>query len=386
MRRTPLILLLLAGVCLIPASALAYDYGARVVVQSGTYAGQTGTVYVPAPASAPGDRDVVLLDGQSSLRTFPQSNLAPVGSPTPTPTPSPTPTPTASPTPTPTLTPTPTATATPTPEPGTEQFPSEATTGTPPFWTPVTVRSSDMTVSTPGTVVQDVRFTNGAKLNINAANVTVRRVELQGGWIDTDQPGVVIEDSTLDRLAPETNGGEGVISYCGYTARRVKILDRNEGFRESGCPASQPTTIEDSFARITPPANCTDWHGDGIQGYYGTNLHVTNVTIDFHETSSCGGTAPFFYNGGPGGSPNGHAYVNGLLLKGGGFSFRLGTPAPNSVQGLRIVDGSWRYAPIDVYTSDGGGCAAISPWEAKIVTVDADWAATPVRDLPCRNS
>jgi len=294
-----------------------------------------------------------------------------------------------------TTTTTPPSTVTPPPTPGSSgdlsQFPNESTTGTPAGWVPTTTRSTDMDVNTPGAVVQNVRFTNGAKLNINAPNVTVQDVELQGGWIDTSGENTLIQDTTIDRLAPETDGGEGVISYCGYTAVRVKILDRNEGFRESGCDPGVATTIKDSFVRITPPDSCengsnTDWHGDGIQGYYGTDLIVQNVTIDFHEDAKCQATSPFFYNGGSGGSPNGHAFINGLLLKGGGYSFRLGTPAPNSVQGLRIVNKSWRYAPIDITTVDGGGCSAISPWEAKLVTVDSNWKVTStVGNLPCQN-
>jgi hypothetical protein len=275
--------------------------------------------------------------------------------------------------------PAPTPGPAPAPGAGSDQFPNESSTGVPAGWTPAQTRSTDMDVNTAGAVVQDIRFTNGANLNINARGVTVSRVELRGGMINTDKPGVVIQDTTIDRLDPETNGGEGVISYCGYTAVRVAILDRNEGFRESGCDAGTPTTIRDSFVRVTPPAGCTDWHGDGIQGYDGTNLHVENVTIDFHETPSCGGTSPFFYNGGSGGSPNGHAYVNRLLLKGGGYPFRMGTPG--SVQGLKIVNGSWGYGPIDITDA---GCGAISPWDAQIVEADANWHITrTVRNLNC---
>jgi hypothetical protein len=259
-------------------------------------------------------------------------------------------------------------------------FPNPSTTGVPAGWTPATTRSTSMSVNTPGAVVENVLFANGAKLNINADNVTVRRSKFEGGWIETDcsNSGVLIEDVTLDRASPETNGGEGVISYGGYTARRVEITDRSEGFRESadqGCV----TVIEDSFLNITPPEGCGDWHGDGIQGYGGRNLHVRNVTIDFHD-ETCGATAPFFYESGSCCSPNGHATVDRLLLKGGGYSFRLGTPG--SVQGLRIVNGSWRYGPILI---TGAGCSAIAPWEAKIVTVDSNWQVSgTVRDLPCR--
>ncbi len=94
-------------------------------------------------------------------------------------------------------------------------------------------------------------------------------------------------------VAPDHAGGnfqEGAISYGGYTARKVEITGRSEGFRVSGCG---PVTIEDSFAKIVPSVPCGDWHGDGIQGYFGEGLAVHNLTIDM-RTTGCGGTSPFF--------------------------------------------------------------------------------------------
>lgn len=260
------------------------------------------------------------------------------------------------------------------------RFPSPSDTGVPAGWKPARTLTSDMVVHRAGAVIHDVRFADGAKLTIQAKDVTVRDSELQGGWIESDgYPGLVIEDVTIDRPTGDANEGEGVVSYCNYTAIRVKVLDRSEGFRES-CARGTTTTIRDSFIRIAPPADCADWHGDGIQGYGGVNLHVTDVTIDFRQTRGCGGTAPFFYPGGAGGSPHGHAHVDGLLVKGGGYSFRMGTPG--SVRGLKIVDGSWTYAPIEITDA---GCGAISPWDAEIVDVDADWRVTrTVRSVPCR--
>ena len=159
------------------------------------------------------------------------------------------------------------------------------------------------------------------------ANVTVRRVHLQGGWIDAEGGGTVIEDSTIDP-PQQGSGQEGVVSYCGYTARRVKIWNRIEGFRAGG--SCGPVTIEDSFVRIVPPSPCGDWHGDGLQGYGAPAITVRNLTIDFNETG-CGGTAPFFV---PDSQGNTSANVNRLLVKGGGYSFRLG----RSGQRLRPQD------------------------------------------------
>jgi len=235
--------------------------------------------------------------------------------------------------------------------------------------------------------VQDVRFTNGASLYIGAANVTVRRVKLEGGWISNVVSGrcgsgLLIEDVTIDRGNGETGAGaEGVVSYGGYTARRVAILNRSEGFRSgargAGCGLS---TIQDSFVQIRPPAQCGDWHGDGIQGYDSGGLAVQNVTIDF-DPGTCGGNAAFFYPGGPDGSPDARADVNRLLLKGGPIPFKMGTRG--SVQGLKIVNNSWRFGPMDITDT---GCGPIAPWEAKIVEADASFrVGGTVRDLPCRS-
>ncbi len=240
---------------------------------------------------------------------------------------------------------------------------------------PAQTRSNGLTVTQPGAVVQDILFTGG-DLIIDADNVTVRRVKLQGGRISNTQGGcangLVVEDSTLEPPPGQTRSGandtEGAVGVGGYTARRVKIWNRAEGFRvggnTSGCG---PVQIENSFARVTSPSGCGDWHGDGLQGYTGPPLSVHNVTIDFVE-DLCGGTAPFFV---PSGQGNTSAEVNGLLVKGGGISFRMGVPG--SVRGLKIVDRSWYYNAVDVK------CSALSFWEAQRVTIDANYKVTANR-------
>jgi Bacterial TSP3 repeat len=261
-------------------------------------------------------------------------------------------------------------------------FPSPATTGVPDGWMPAQTRATSLTVTTPGAVVQDVLFANGADLVIAAPNVTVRRVKLEGGWINNSPgsscgSGLLVEDVTITRTASGVESGlgqEGVISYGGYTARRVEITNRSEGFRSSSCG---PVTIEDSFARIVRPDVCGDWHGDGIQGYDSTGLRVRNVTIDFVDRTAagfCGGTAPFFYWGHD--NPSGRADVERILVKGAGYPFRLTTPG--SATGVRIVNDSWHFGAISVK------CSIVAPWEAKIVTIDSNYqVASTVRNQPC---
>jgi hypothetical protein len=49
------------------------------------------------------------------------------------------------------------------------------------------------------------------------------------------------------------------------------------------------------------------------------------------------------------------------------------------VTGLRIVNNSWVYGPLGDMD-----CSAISPWEAKLVTIDSNYQVTGiVRDQPC---
>jgi Bacterial TSP3 repeat len=246
-------------------------------------------------------------------------------------------------------------------------FPTPATTGVPPGWKPKQVRTSDLRVTRPGTVVRNVLLKN-ADILVEAPNVTLRRVELRGGainnWPGEDcNSGLVIEQSTIGP-APGQNYGndsEGVVGYGGYTAKGVKISRRSEGFRASGCG---PVRVEDSFALITPPRPCGDWHGDGLQGYDAEAVKVRNVTLEL-STKGCDGTAPFFV---PSGQGNTSADIERLLVKGGGYPFRLGVPG--KVTGLKIADDSWVFGPVDVR------CSALSEWEAEIVEVSPAYKVT----------
>lgn len=270
----------------------------------------------------------------------------------------------------------PTTTTTPTGQ----QFPNPANTGVPAGWTPVSTRTTTMTVSTAGAVIQDIRFTNGADLIINAPNVTVRRVEMVGNSYIVNDPGptcnggLLIEDVSIVSAPGQVGGIPGaVISTGSYTARRVEINAADEGFRVGGKDyGCGPVSISDSYIKIIPPANCGDWHGDGIQGWQGPALTIRNVTIDFNEIGGCGGTAPFFY---PSGQGNTSVDIDRLLVKGGGFPFRNGMPG--KVLNLKVVDGSWLYGPIDVK------CSVITQWSAEIVTINAAYEPTTVRAQAC---
>jgi hypothetical protein len=263
-------------------------------------------------------------------------------------------------------------------------FPNPATTGVPAGWAPAQTRTSDLQVNQAGAVVQDVQLDN-ADIAVNAPNVTIRRVKLRGGRITNAlgsgcQSGMTIEDTTIEPPpgASTAADGEGVIEAGGYTARRVQIWRRAEGFRAggSGSPGCGPIRIENSFAKIVIPklsnGQCDDsYHSDGIQGYGGPPTTVVNSTFDSRE-AVCG-TAPFFF---PKNQGNTSVAVDRLLVMGGGYPFRLGVPGP--VSGLRIVDKSWAFGPIDV------ACSVAKPWDASIVTIGDDYQVkSTVKSQPC---
>jgi hypothetical protein len=296
-------------------------------------------------------------------------------------------------------------------------FPNRATTGVPAGWTPKQTRSTDLVVSTPGAVVEDVRFNDGASILIRANGVTIRRVEMNGGiiWHGNESPScfsgppAVVEDSTFNPPPGHTFGDGGAsIGDSNMVIRRVEIFRRGEGIRLSDCDRPDrtdqlPVRVEDSFVYTDdgpwpmcpgpewPPGN-QDWHGNSLQGYYGRGATFVNNT--FVHATLCGGS-PYAVGWGPCGGPSacepinkGNYTIDRMLVAGGGYTFRH--QVPGSITGLRIVNDGWYYGPL------GSGCGQIRNWEAKIVDIDvpvgpkktfppdADYRVTRVvRDQPC---
>lgn len=277
----------------------------------------------------------------------------------------------------------------PTPEPtttttsGVERFPTATSVGVPDGWTPKTVLTADLTIRSARTV-EDTRVEGD--VFIQHPGVTLRRVEVIGGRIhlsltacrgakqaDGTMQYPLIEDTSVRAFNLTTDRDPPSVGDGGYTARRVAIDGTSEGFRAGGVDEGcGPVVIEDSYARVWSPDRCSDWHGDAIQGYYGPPLTVRHTTVELEE-DGCPGNAPFFV---PHSQGNTTVNVDGLLVKGGGFPFRDGVPG--TVRGLRVVDQSWGYGPVNVK------CSVVTAWEASIVRVDVDNTITAtVRTLPC---
>jgi Bacterial TSP3 repeat len=270
--------------------------------------------------------------------------------------------------------------------------PNPSTTGVPNGWQPAQTRSSSLTVSTPGAVVENILFTGNASLDIRANNVTVRNVKFSGsGQIIGDNgtnpncsTGVLIENVSFEYPGGYDPSGTPVIQWIGATVRHVEVQPgRSEGIfvggKDQGCG---PMTIEHTLIKIADGRDC-DLHADGIQGYGGDAVIIRNVVAD-SSLANCG-TAPFFY---PHSQGNTSADIDGLLVIGGTYSFRLGMPG--KVRNLRIGDAppgpygsghSWAYGPIDVR------CSAVSEWSANIVNYDANYNTTGVvRSQPCNSN
>ncbi|MFC3501984.1 hypothetical protein ACFOOK_13555 [Micromonospora krabiensis] len=254
-------------------------------------------------------------------------------------------------------------------------WPHPGNTGVPAGWRPKSTRTSDLVIERSGTVVEDLRLVN-ASIRVRAANVTIRRVEVQGGSIWASGPcrGLVVEDVSFIKSPGQvtTTKDSPVLGPGGLTARRVKVDGVPEGLRVSEKEQCGPMVVEDSFVRVAAPTSCDDWHGDGLQGYYGGQLSVRRSTFVLTEfrAAPCEGTAPFFY---PGEQGNTRVDIDGLLAVGGRwFAFVLGTEG--SVRNLMLPDGS----------NPDVKCALLSGWSANAVTIDANFQPTVGAALPCR--
>lgn len=258
------------------------------------------------------------------------------------------------------------------------RFPTGDEAGLPRGWSPQETHEGDLLIDEDGTVVQDLRITNGT-VRVTAKNVTLRRVHAVNATVANDVNGIcgsglVIEQSSFERTAVSTETDVPVIGNGGFTVRDVMIDGVPEGIRV-GSKHCGGVTIEDSYIRIVPPEVCEDWHGDGVQGHNGGPVVVRRTTIILKERADCPGNAPFFY---PEGQDNTSMDIDGLLVSGGGYSFRAGTPG--AVRHLQVVQGSWGFGPVDIR------CDGVSVRQAMVVTVSGG-RTTPVEPVtPCAGS
>ena len=312
--------------------------------------------------------------GSDSLPTVPPPASATPSSPTPSADPSPL---ASSATPIPTPSPTPEPAKSPTAAPPVKGFPTRESAGLPEGWKPKRTVTGDFWVQHRGAVVEDLRITNGV-IYVTAPGVTLRRIEAIASVVVNDyndrcSPGLLIEDSDFVRSsAPTTEEAWPAVSAGGYTVRNVVIDGVPEGLRASNKERCGGIGVQDSFVRVTSPDVCSDWHGDGLQGYGGGTIKVRRSVMVMDVKNECYGTAPFFN---PADQGNDSVDIDGLVVAGGGYPFRNGTAG--QVRNLYVVDQSWVYSPLDV------DCSVVTEWSAAVVTMDSAGQPVPLRDLPC---
>lgn len=351
---------------------LALAYGTAAVCLIATF----GTAAFAAEMAQRAAVAAVACPEGVSLEVKPDGTWACMTAPTPSPSSSP------SASPSPTVVPT-----SPSPSPSTSTtsappgaFPTATSVGIPPGWVPKVTRG-DWPITVPG-VYEDIRV-NG-NIDVRVAGVTLRRVQVVSGVIQNVYAGrcyaFTIEDSSVVQGSTWSNSGtaNGAIGVGGYTARRVAIVDRTEGFRvggrsDAGCG---PVLLERVFVRAVPPRPCGDWHGDALQGYDAPALTIRDSTLILAPTSGCGGSSAFFYGSA---EQNGNApiVVRNLLVAGGSPVYRPDTP--HDTEGLRVVQGG---TPLG--TDDRGNfvCLRATRWVNNALVTDLS-ATTIVRPLNC---
>jgi hypothetical protein len=274
------------------------------------------------------------------------------------------------------------ATFTVVPAPSAAGFPNAANTGVPAGWTPRHTTNGDLTITTPGTVVDGELVTGN--LLVHARDVTIRNSWVYGsinnqqfsGDVGVVNGGLLIEDTDVG--PPSGTGGPPfpAILVAGYTARRVHVHNLAEGFRvadfnESGAPTQdRQVVIEDSYVHIER-GDCS--HNDGIQGFgEPPRTIIDHNTIDTTASGPDCTTGALFI-----GNDNASLItVTNNLFAGGGFTMRIGGPGPDGpggtydrVAGNRVVDRTWGFGPVRV-----DDCATVADWsDNRVVTVDAEY-------------
>ncbi|MBD3947148.1 DUF4082 domain-containing protein [Nocardioides ganghwensis] len=294
--------------------------------------------------------DVLFAPSSKTSTPVPSPDPTTTSSPTPTPTPtttsSPTPTPTPTTTSSPTPTPTPTTTSNPTPTPtepaGTCVKPDATNTGT----TGTLTADSRTTLSTPGEVIENKRFSE--RILIRANNITLRNVQVDGGIDIGDE----LSGITLDHVRAES---AGVTSSDNVTIQYSHLKAHNgDALYVSGWDGVQTTnlTVKHNFID-RPTFTSSDAHWDGIQmrGVRNVDIYCNNFDV---------GAWQYEYNvliySEPAFGGNYNIAVDSNWLNGGNFAIMGGASVPD---GYTITNNKLRGA--DFYFGlcyPGGGITA----------------------------
>lgn len=167
--------------------------------------------------------------------------------------------------------------------------PNQATTGVP-AGTSLTVVNSDVTVTTPGAVLDSLDI-HGI-VTIKAPDVTIRRSIIRGSATPTRQVGLInaftpgagnylVEDTTLAPTTESPNFDGMKLSQPG-TINRVNISGTVDGISifGSGITVSRSYIHDLHHFLVDPNQGGTPSHDDGIQIQSGVGNSITQNTID----------------------------------------------------------------------------------------------------------
>jgi hypothetical protein len=224
-------------------------------------------------------------------------------------------------------------------------YPDASTTGVP-AGTTLTVSTGNMSINTPGTIIDsmDIR----GCIDVNAANVIIRKskVSCDGGPISSFSTNLLVEDATLDCQGNSASA----IGASNYTARRVDASNCENVLWVDG-----NVTIEDSYLHDPIPYNIvTDPHTDTVQLPSG----ASNVTIRHNRIYGNYLSASDFGNSAittGGGVSN--LLIENNLLAGGGYTLRCEGGGGNTTYRVR----NNRFST--VFTANVGGFGAVNECE-----------------------
>lgn len=223
------------------------------------------------------------------------------------------------------------------------------------------------TISADGTVV-DLRSATGP-IGVNAANVTIKRSTITGGFYCVDASAnadnLLIEDCTISGA---TTGGILFDGLDGITIRRCNIYGCEDAIKGAG----SNITIEDCYIH-DPLVQGADPHNDGIQLQGADGLIVRRNYIKWVDTS-CFSTFV------------GQGTINNALFEANYFG-SVGTAAPNLVGWLTYFAGSggtniqvrdnhfgnWLYGASTDFNAAGAG----NVWSGNVRAADATAPSSP---------
>ncbi len=258
-------------------------------------------------------------------------------------------------------------------------YPNPATTGVPDGWQPASTHDGDLTVTTPGTVIENMLITGD--LQVRANNVTVRRTRVMGIiWDQYDDNGAVQRPPDRGHRGRARHRRAG-LGQRGRRHRRLHRPARRDPQRHRRLPRVRRQHRHRGLVREAQrqiPGECN--HLDAVQGYGGgTNVVVTHNTFD--ARGSCGNSAVFFADSSP------HADVEDNILLGGAYSLRLQqAEVPSTFIAIdnRIVQGSYDDGPLYIFDS---GALNLTCSGNQVVTIDDNYQISGVvGDAPCNRT